>query len=149
MNPFYRGNIEDFNNPVFKNLRILIPQTLNMNIADTMIQAKGDLFLNGPIKTPEIIGQFGIVNLFNQGAQLSISNCNVDFNKNVANLNAPLVKIGDSSVGVNAVFLTDIADKLTVKNINIKHLPANSRQDCHIFAVLLYLRALRMLHLFL
>ncbi|MBE7711801.1 MAG: hypothetical protein E7Z92_06660 [Cyanobacteria bacterium SIG31] len=114
------GFIEDIKNPVLKNLRIFIPQQLNINIFETLAQVKGDLFLNGKFNKPDIVGQLSIQNMFNQPTQLSLSNCTVDFNKNIAVVNAPLVKLADNSLGFNALVSTDVSDKLVVKNANIK-----------------------------
>ena len=44
----------------------------------------------------------------------------VDFNKSAGILNAPLVKIADSSMGVNVVFQTDFSKGLFIKNLNVK-----------------------------
>ena len=52
--------------------------------------------------------------------QLSLSNGVLDFNKNIVLINAPNVKVADSSMSVNATALTDITEAVTVKNINIK-----------------------------
>ena len=114
------GQIEDLKTPVLKNLRITIPQILNMQMFDTIAQLKCDLFLNGELLKPEIIGQIFIHNLFNQPSQTTVSNCSIDFNKNIAVLNTPLVKIADSSMGVNATLYTDILNKLVIKNVNVK-----------------------------
>ena len=114
------GMIEDLEQPVLKNVRINIPQILNLQILDTLAQIKGDVFVNGDYIKPEIIGQLYIQNLFSQPAQTTISNCTVDFNKNVAVINSPLIKIGDSSMGINANIYTDISDSVTIKNLNVK-----------------------------
>ena len=97
-----------------KNIRIFIPQQLHLNINDTIAQLKGDLFLNGKIKNPDIIGQISIQNLFNQQTQTSLNN------KTTALINAPTVKIADSSLGFNASLLTNFINGLKIKNINIK-----------------------------
>lgn len=114
------GGIDDLKAPVLKNIRINAPQVLNLQFYDTVAQLKGDLFVNGEYLKPEIVGQVYIQNLFNQPTQTSISNCSVDFNKNIAMINSPLVKIADSSFGINTSIYTDISKKLTVKDLNIK-----------------------------
>lgn len=114
------GNLENLKEPVFKNVRVFIPQQINVNFNDTLAQIKGDLFINGKINKPELIGQLSAKNVINQMLQLSINNLTVDFNKNIANVNAPSVKIADTVLGVNATVLTDISKELTVKNANIK-----------------------------
>ena len=114
------GLIELGKEAIIKNVRIFIPQILNLNVHDTLMQIKGDLFLNGPLTKPEIIGQLNLQNLFNQALQLSLNNCSIDFNKNNAVINAPQVKINDTSLGLNALISTDITSELLIKNINIK-----------------------------
>lgn len=114
------GAIEDLTNPAMKNIRVFFPQQLNIKLYDTLAQIKGDLFINGKFNKPEIVGQLAIQNLFNQSMQLSVTNGILDFNKNIAVLNAPQVKLADSSMGVNATALTDISEALVIKNINIK-----------------------------
>lgn len=114
------GMIEDLKSPVFKNIRISIPQILNIQLPDIVAQLKGDLFLNGAYKQPEIVGQIFIQNLYNQPTQTTVSNCSVDFNKNIASLNAPLVKVLDSSMGLTANVYTDISKAIIVKNVNVK-----------------------------
>lgn len=114
------GIIEGLKDPIFKNIRIFIPQQLNINFLDTIAQIKGDVFVNGAITKPEIVGQLIVQNFINQQMQLSLSNCTLDFNKNNFVLNAPLVKIADSSIGINALISTDISNSILVKNINIK-----------------------------
>lgn len=114
------GLIENYKDPVFKNFRIFIPQQLSLNLADMLIQLKGDLFVSGNLKKPDIIGQINLQNLFNQALQLSLSNCTMDFNKTNLVLNAPQVKISDSSISVNALVSTDISEAIVVKNANIK-----------------------------
>ena len=114
------GNIENISNPVFKNLRIYIPQQLNLNFQNTIAQLKGDLFINGKIAQPEVIGQVSASNIINQFMQLAMNNVTLDFNKNVAVLNAPVIKIADSTFGVNATISTDFTNKYLVKNMNVK-----------------------------
>lgn len=114
------GNIEGLKNPKFKNLRIFVPSNLNITLFDTIAQLKGDIFLNGELKSPEIIGQLSIQNIINQYIQLGINNLLVDFNKNIAQLNAPQVKIGDSAFAFNSIISTNFTEKLNIKNLNIK-----------------------------
>ena len=114
------GLIENIKAPALKNFRISVPQILNLQFFDTIAQLKGDIFLDGNYLRPDIVGQIFIQNLFNQPTQSSLSNCTIDFNKNTASINAPLVKIADSSMGVNANIYTDFSKKITVKNLNIK-----------------------------
>ncbi len=114
------GNIENLKNLNFKNIRIFIPQLLNLTISDTVAQLKGDVFLNGKILTPEIVGQINVQSLINQCLQLNINNMNTDFNKNVAVINAPSVRIADSVFSINSTVSTDLTKIVSVKNINIK-----------------------------
>lgn len=114
------GLIEDIQNPIFKNLRIFIPQQLNITYFDTIAQLKGDLFINGSIEKPEIVGQLSAQNVINQFLQLVINNLTIDFNKLTATLNAPQIKIGDSVFGINSTFSTNLSKELVIKNINIK-----------------------------
>ena len=111
------GNIENFKTPSFKNLRIFIPQQLNLNIDDTAAQLKGDIFINGRLNQPEIVGQLSISSII---IKFSANNLIIDFNKNVAVINAPIVKLVDSSAGVNATVQTDFSKEFFIKNINIK-----------------------------
>lgn len=120
------GNIEDVKNPVFKNIRVFIPQQLNVTVMDTIAQLKGDIFINGKPTQPDIVGQLSVQNLINQFLSLSITNMTVDFNKNVAILNAPLIKLGDSSMGVNSTISTKFGEELIVKNLNVKSKYFNS-----------------------
>lgn len=114
------GIIENLKNPSFKNFRIFIPQQLNLNIQDVVAQIKGDLFINGNVIKPEIIGQLSISSLINQYMQLSLSNAVIDFNKNIAVFNAPIIKILDSSFGINGNVSMDLSKNLLIKNLNIK-----------------------------
>lgn len=114
------GLIEDLKNPVMKNIRVFLPQQLNINIYNTLAQLKGDLFINGKFDKPEIVGQLSIQNLYNQPLQLSLSNTTLDFNKNNVIINSPLVKLADSSMSINALASTDISNALLVKTINVK-----------------------------
>lgn len=114
------GNIENLKSPAFKNIRVFIPQQLNISAFDTIAQLKGDIFINGTPERPEIVGQISVQNVINQFLQLAINNMTVDFNKNVAVMNAPQIKLGDSSLGVNSTFSTDISKEIYIKNINVK-----------------------------
>ena len=114
------GIVEKLKNPVLKNIRIYTPQQFNLNIADTAIQGKCDLFLNGSIKSPEIVGQMLIQNLVDKKTQLAVSGSTADFNKNIVVINAPLIKLADSMLGVNAVVSTDISKSILIKSLNIK-----------------------------
>ena len=114
------GNIENFEKPVFKNVRVFIPQQLNVTYFDTIAQLKGDIFINGSINQPDIVGQITVQNIINQFLQLAVNNVMVDFNKKTASVNAPQVKIGDSVLGINSTVSTDISKELMVKNLNIK-----------------------------
>ena len=114
------GNVDNIKSPVFRNIRIFIPQQLNVTYMDNLAQLKGDVFINGKYSNPDIVGQINVQNLINQFLQLSINNMTLDFNKNIAIVNAPQVKIGDSSMGVNATVSTDILKGMTVKNASIK-----------------------------
>ncbi len=114
------GNIENLKEPELKNIRVFIPQMLNVTLMDTIAQLKGDVFVNGKPTQPDIVGQISVQNLINQFLQLSINNMIIDFNKNVAVVNAPLVKIADSSMGINSTVSTNISKELFVKNVNIK-----------------------------
>ena len=78
------------------------------------------MFVNGRINKPDIVGQISAQNIINQFLQLSVGNLTVDFNKTVAALNAPQVKIGDSSLGISSLVSTDFSKELLVKSLNIK-----------------------------
>ncbi len=114
------GNIDNFKKPILKNIRVFIPQQLSLHFCDTLLQIKGDLFVNGELKTPDIIGQLFIQNLVNQAVQLSLQNCTLDFNKNNFVFNAPFIKLADSTLGLNALISTDISKEFVIKNVNIK-----------------------------
>ena len=114
------GNIENFEKPVFKNVRVFIPQQINVTYFETIAQLKGDIFINGSINQPDIVGQITVQNIINQFLQLAVNNVTVDFNKKTASVNAPQVKIGDSVLGINSTVSTDISKELMVKNLNIK-----------------------------
>ena len=114
------GNIENLQNAVLKNIRVFIPQQLNITFMDNVAQVKGDVFVNGKFNKPEIVGQITVQNFINQFLQLGATNMTVDFNKNIAVVNAPMVKIGDSSMGINSTISTDISKELYVKNISVK-----------------------------
>lgn len=115
------GVVENIKNePVLKNLRFFIPQQLNVHLYDTVLQLKGDLFVNGEFELPEIVGQLTIQNLLNQPLQLAVSNCTLDFNKNNIILNAPVFKIADTSMAVNALLANDFTKEIVVKSLNIK-----------------------------
>jgi len=114
------GNIDNIADPVFKNVRVFIPQQLNLTYMDTIAQLKGDVFINGNVKNPDIAGQITAQNLINQFLQLSVNNLAIDFNKNTAVLNAPQIKIADSVMGINSTFSTDFSKGLLVKNMNVK-----------------------------
>ncbi len=114
------GNIDNIDNPVFKNLRIFIPQQLNLTYLDTIAQLKGDVFINGSVKKPEAAGQITAQNVINQFLQLAVNNLTIDFNKTTAALNAPQVKIADSVMGISANISTDVSKELLIKNANIK-----------------------------
>ncbi len=114
------GNIDNLLSPEFKNLRVFIPQQLNITYLDTIAQLKGDLFINGSVKKPEIVGQINAQNVINQFLQLAVGNLTIDFNKTVAVVNAPQVKIGDSSLGITSLISTDFSKELLIKTLNIK-----------------------------
>lgn len=114
------GNIDNILQPVFKNVRVFIPQQLNITCFDTIAQLKGDIFINGVYNNPDIVGQITAQNIINQFLQLAISNMTLDFNKTIAVVNAPQVKIGDSVMGLNASVITDFSKGLVVKNANVK-----------------------------
>ena len=114
------GIIENLKQPEFKNLRIFIPQNINLSIKDTITQLKGDVFVNGNCVSPDIIGQISIKNLVNHSLQVSLNNALLDFNKNVVNINAPQIKFADSSLALTSTLSTDFSDNLTVKNLGIK-----------------------------
>ena len=114
------GNIENLQNAILKNIRVFIPQQLNITFMDNVAQVKGDVFVNGKFNKPEIVGQITVQNFINQFLQLGATNMTVDFNKNIAVVNAPMVKIGDSSMGINSTISTDISKELYVKNISVK-----------------------------
>ena len=115
------GNVENITSePAFKNLRIFIPQQINLNINEVLAQLKGDLFINGNIREPEIVGQISAQNLIIQYMHLMINNLTVDFNKDIAVINAPVVKIADTSAGINAVLSTNFTKELLIKSLNIK-----------------------------
>lgn len=120
------GNVENLKSPVLKNIRIYIPQQLNLTYLDTVTQLKGDLFLNGSSKNPDIVGQINVQSLVNQFLQLNITNLTADFNKNVAIVNAPSVRVADSAVAFNSTLSTDISKEIYIKNMNIKSKFINS-----------------------
>ena len=114
------GIIDNTVEPIFKNLRIYIPQQINLSIMNNIAQIKGDLFINGKINKPEIVGQISAQNLIIQYMQLIANNLTIDFNKNIAVINAPIIKLSDMSAGINATISTDISKELVVKNVSIK-----------------------------
>lgn len=115
------GLLEDFTGKLkLKNVRIFIPQQLNLKFKDTLAQIKGDIFVSGKISSPDIVGQVLIQNLFNQTSQLSLTNATCDFNKNNIIINAPIAKFSDISMSLNALASTDFTKEIFIKNINIK-----------------------------
>ena len=114
------GNVENFKQPTLKNLRVFIPQSVNLNVGDIVAQLKCDIFANGSITHPEIVGQLSIQNLVISYFQLVANNLTAEFNKSIVNINAPVLKIDDMSAGLNATISTDFTKELKVKNINIK-----------------------------
>ena len=86
-----------------------------------MAQLKGDIFVNGKLNKAEIVGQISLQNAVNQFMQMSVNNMTIDFNKNIAVINAPQVKIADSAFSINSTILTDISKELIVKNINVPY----------------------------
>ena len=114
------GNVENLADPILKNIRIFIPQLLNTTFMDTVAQIKGDVFVNGKYKQPEVIGQINAQNLINQYLQLSVNNMTIDFNKNVAMVSAPLIKLADSSMGITGIISTDFSQGLFMKSLNVK-----------------------------
>ena len=114
------GCVENLMNPIFKNIRVFIPQQLNISIKDTLAQIKGDVFINGKYSQPEIVGQLSSQSIINQFLQLAVNNMTVDFNKNIAVINAPVIKIADTSMTLNSTVSTDISKEIWVKNANIK-----------------------------
>ena len=120
------GIVEDIANPSFKNVRFYIPQLLNVTFMDNVAQLKGDLFINGKLSQPDIVGQLTIQNLVNQCLHLSINSLTADFNKNVAIVNAPNIKLSDSSLGFTGTFSTDLTNSLLAKSVNIKSKFINS-----------------------
>ena len=114
------GNVENFTNPVFKNMRIFIPQSVNLNINDSVAQVKCDLFINGSFKKPDVVGQLTGQNIVIPFMKFLANNITADFNKNIVVVNAPVLKIDDMSAGLNATISTDLSKELFIKNINIK-----------------------------
>ena len=115
------GIIENiFSVPEFKNLRVYIPQLFEINLNNTISQIKCDLFINGKVSMPDIVGQLSAANVINQFIQLSMNNVIIDFNKNVAVVNAPIIKLADSIFGINATLQTNISDGFNIKSISIK-----------------------------
>lgn len=114
------GLLEGLKTPIMKNIRVFIPQQLNLKICDTIAQIKGDIFLNGEFIKPEVVGQLLVQNLFNQSLQLSLNNCTLDFNKNNIILNSPVLKLADSAISLNALISTDFSKSIIIKNANIK-----------------------------
>lgn len=114
------GFIENFTEPLLKNIRLFVPQQLNIHVSDTIAQVKGDLFINGVWNKPEIVGQISVANLFNQQMQMTLNNATFDFNKNNMLINAPMLKLGDTSLSVTGNMVTEFAEKLTFKALHIK-----------------------------
>ena len=114
------GIIDYLKDPAFKNVRVFIPQPVNINVSDVIAQLKCDLFINGNIKKPEIVGQLSAQNLVVQYMQLVANTLTIDFNKNIAIINSPVIKLSDMSAGFNATISTDFTKELLIKNINIK-----------------------------
>lgn len=114
------GTIENIQNPVFKNIRVYIPQQVNLNVNDVSGAIKGDIFISGKYTQPEIVGQLTVQNLLLHYCQLMVNSTTIDFNKNIAVINAPIVKIGDTSFSGNATLSTDFINGINVKNANIK-----------------------------
>ena len=126
------GNIDNLKQPVFKNFRIFIPQQINLNIIDTLLQFKGDLFINGDVNAPEFIGQIVLQNLQNSQMALNVNNTIVDFNKNNIMVNSPLIKLSDSGLGLNATINTDFTKGINIKNLNIKAKNINLKEIIHL-----------------
>lgn len=114
------GGIEDLKQPTMKNIRVFLPQQLNLKLYDTIAQIKGDLFVNGKFDKPDVVGQLVLHNLFNQSMQISLNNGTLDFNKNIVNANIPNFKVADSSMSITATASTDISKFVNIKNINVK-----------------------------
>ena len=114
------GIIENINEPILKNVRLFIPQMLNLHLYDNNAQLKGDVFINGPLNKPDVVGQIFLNNLINQTLQLNVNNAVFDFNKNIIQFNSPSVKLADSAVSLNCNIETDITKQIKISNMNIK-----------------------------
>lgn len=114
------GNIENINNPIMRNLRVFIPQQLNLHVVDTALQLKGDIFVNGKLEKPEIIGQISVQNFINQQLQLLVNNATLDFNKNNLIFDTSSFKLADSTMAINALLSNDILNDIVIKNLSIK-----------------------------
>lgn len=114
------GLIDDIKEPNFKNIRLFIPQQLCLHILDSIIQLKGDTFINGKYNHPDIVGQIYINNLHNQALQLNLTNTVLDFNKNLIQFNAPLIKFADSSISATGNVSTNFTNGINISGLNIK-----------------------------
>ena len=114
------GYVENIYEPNLKNLRVFIPQQLCMHYYGSILQFKGDLFINGSVIKPDVVGQLFLNNLYNQELQLNVTNTVLDFNKNVVQINSPSVKLADSVVAVNGNISTDFTDGLKLYGLNLK-----------------------------
>lgn len=114
------GTVENLKSPVLKNIRVFIPQILNLTLADTNLQLKGDIFLNGKFDKPDIVGQIMLQNFINQTTQLGITNAAIDFNKNIFNINAPQIKLADTTFSLNSQITNNFSKGINVKTVNIR-----------------------------
>ena len=114
------GSVENLKSPVLKNIRLYIPQLVNININNVIAQLKGDLFINGTMQSPELVGQLSAQNIISQYIQLTINNLTADFNKNTVAINVPNIKFGDTTFGLNSTLSTNLTKGLIIKNINVK-----------------------------
>lgn len=114
------GIVENIDNPCFKNVRIFVPQQLCVHFYNSILQFKGDVFVNGIVNKLDIVGQFLLNNFYNQDLQLNLTNTVLDFNKNIIQINSPSLKLADTVLSLTGNISTDFTKGLNLSNLNIK-----------------------------
>lgn len=107
--------------PYIKGINIKIPQQISTSIPgykNSLIQAKGDLNINGASNNPDIKGYLTLPSISLPTLKTNLKDLILQFNNNSIVLNCPLLKIDNSIMSFNSVIDKNFSKGVVIKNID-------------------------------
>lgn len=124
-------------NPVFSNLKVSVPNTLNVsikNMKNTTANLKANVLLNGALDSPKLMGGIVINNVNAPLYKLTADTFNVDFTNSKISATGRNLKIASSDLEVSALLQPKLSEPYVFDDLIVRSQYLNVDELSSVFA---------------